>query len=136
MQEAVVLVHEKAAGEKYLVAYVVPEDECTDQGRAFRRALQGKLPHYMLPAVFVLLSAIPLNVAGKLDRLALPEPNPSMFLNENTYVAPRNAIEETIAAIWSTLLGLERIGIFEIFFEEGGQSLLAAQSVARLRKAF
>lgn len=136
VQEAVVLAQEKTSGEKYLVAYVVPKAEGSQQEKALRQALQGKLPHYMLPAVFILLSEMPLNAAGKLDRLALPHPEKSILVDPNTSVAPRNAIEETIAAIWSGLLGVEQIGIYENFFERGGHSLLAAQTAARLRDVF
>jgi acyl carrier protein len=88
----------------------------------------------MVPAAFVTLPALPLTPNGKVDRKALPAPErPSA---EESYVAPRTPVEETLAGIWGEFLGVERIGIHDSFFALGGHSLQAVRLIARLREAF
>ena len=98
-----------------------------------REHLKGRVADYMIPSAFVLLERLPLTVNGKVDRRALPAP---VFEPETVgaaYVAPRSAEEEMLAAIWSDLLGVARVGMDDDFFALGGHSLLAAQLVARVR---
>jgi acyl carrier protein len=87
----------------------------------------------MIPAAFAWLDAMPLTPAGKLDRRALP---PIAAQSEQTYVAPRNAVERVLAGIWGELLQRDAVGVNDNFFELGGHSLLAAQINARVREAF
>ena len=96
--------------------------------RAYARS---KLPEYMVPAAYVHLPSLPLTPSGKVDRNALPEPE----AKRGAFVAPRTAMEETVASVWGRLLGLERVGAEDHFFELGGHSLLATQVVSRLRAA-
>src|SRR6185436_8527708 len=91
---------------------------------------------YMVPSAFVALEALPLTPNGKVNRRALPAPDNVRPTLEASFVAPRNSIEETLAGIWSQLLGVERVGVQDGFFELGGHSLLATQLVSRVREAF
>ncbi|WP_261991509.1 non-ribosomal peptide synthetase, partial [Streptomyces sp. OR43] len=123
--------------DRRLVAYLVPADHTAgvpDAGE-LRACLRRELPDYMVPAAFVELAALPLTSNGKLDRAALPQPEPSQA-NTAGFVAPAGATEELLARIWSEVLGVDRIGADDNFFEVGGHSLLATQVVSRIREAF
>src|SRR5205823_8120198 len=87
--------------------------------------LADQLPEYMVPSVVVLLEALPLTANGKLDRPALPSPEAVRDPSSSAYVAPRTETESTLAAIWSQVLGRERIGATDNFLALGGHSLLA-----------
>jgi acyl carrier protein len=134
---AVVSAREDALGDKRLVAYfVVPDrgqEPTTSELRAFMKA---KVPEYMVPSAFVGLEAFPLTPNGKVDRKALPAPDPSGFRAENAYAEPRTPAEEALAGIWEEVLGLERVGIHDDFFELGGHSLLAVRVMTRLNRHF
>jgi acyl-CoA synthetase (AMP-forming)/AMP-acid ligase II/acyl carrier protein len=101
-----------------------------------RRVAGGKLPEYMVPSAFVVLDKLPLTENGKVDRRALPAPDQSRPELEKDFVAARSVVEETLAAIWSDVLRIERAGIQDNFFELGGHSLSATRVVARVRQAF
>ncbi len=90
----------------------------------------------MVPSDFVLLEALPLTPNGKVDRNALPTPDRTRPELEERFVAPHTARETVIAAIFGDVLGLDRVGRHDDFFEIGGHSLLATQVVSRLREAF
>jgi len=96
--------------------------------------LKERLPEYMIPAAFVRLEALPKLANGKVDRKALPAPDTTRPDLGDDYVAPRNSIEESIAALWAELLNVERVGINDNFFDLGGHSLLAAQVCSELGK--
>jgi len=87
----------------------------------------------MIPGVFVPLQAMPVNSHGKLDRGALPVPDLARPAVSSNFVKARTPLEEMVAAIWSQLLGIERVGIYDNFFASGGDSLLAMQIISRLR---
>ncbi len=127
VREAVVLAREDAPGEKRLVAYVVAGARAADDDD-LRRFLKEKLPEYMVPAVFVLLDALPLMPNGKIDRRALPAPDRSRPELDKAFVAPRTPTEELLAEIWAQLLDIERVGVHDNFFDLGGHSLLATQA--------
>ncbi len=132
VRQAAVLAREDAPGEKRLVAYVVAESTADE----LRRFLKDKLPDHMVPAVFVLLDALPLLSNGKIDRRALPAPDRARPELDKAFVAPRTPTEEMLAEIWAQLLDIERVGIHDNFFDLGGHSLLATQAVSRMREAF
>jgi ubiquinone/menaquinone biosynthesis C-methylase UbiE/acyl carrier protein len=101
-----------------------------------RASLGELLPDYMLPTNYVVLRELPLTPNGKIDFEALPEPDLSRPESERPFVAPRNAVEEVVASIWSEILRFDRIGVNDNFFELGGHSLLATQVVSRLGSIF
>ncbi len=131
VREALVL-----AADSQLIGYVVASQPLSDTEQAQLRSqlkatLRDELPDYMVPAHLLLLDALPLSPNGKLDRSALPTPDASHSLIE--WVAPVTALEQQVAAIWSQVLGAERVGLTDHFFELGGHSLLATQAVSRVR---
>ncbi|MBB4635035.1 non-ribosomal peptide synthetase [Longimicrobium terrae] len=126
VREARVIVREDQPGEKRLVAYVVGDADAD----TLRADLRRGLPEYMVPAAFVAVASLPLTPSGKLDVRALPAPE---MVQEDRYAAPRTPVEEVLAGIWSALLGVERVGIRDNFFEMGGHSLLATRVISRVR---
>ncbi|HEU5227452.1 MAG TPA: amino acid adenylation domain-containing protein, partial [Ktedonobacteraceae bacterium] len=136
VREAIVLLREEAPGERQLVAYLLPRGEEQPDNKELRMHLQRFLPHYMLPNAFVLLHAWPLTASGKVDRLRLPAPNLSHRVVPEMLVAPRTPIEELLVEIWQQVLRIERVGIFDNFFDLGGHSLLATQVISRICSAF
>ncbi|HEX5760996.1 MAG TPA: amino acid adenylation domain-containing protein [Thermoanaerobaculia bacterium] len=134
VREAVVLVREVGRGRE-LVAYVVPRDVGQEIATRVRERLRRRLPGHMVPTRFVALDALPLDRNGKVDRRALPEPL-AAALEEGGPAAPRTPTEELLAGIWAEVLGVERIGLHEGFFDLGGHSLLAMRVVSRVRSAF
>ena len=97
--------------------------------------LAAKLPEYMVPAAFAVLSSLPLTPNGKVDRRALPAPEPVKLEWAGNYAAPQTPTEEVLVRIWVEVLGIKRAGIRDNFFELGGHSLLATQLVSRVRDA-
>ena len=134
VRQATVLAREDEAGDKRLVAYVVPASEAPPTIRELRRYLGQKLPEYMIPSLFVSLNTLPLTPNGKVDRHALPAPEHTRPELEETYAAPRTPVEQSLAEIWANVLGLEQVGVSDNFFELGGHSLMAVQLFARIRK--
>ncbi|MGY4712885.1 amino acid adenylation domain-containing protein, partial [Mycolicibacterium sp. CBM1] len=126
--QAVVIAREDRPGDKRLVAYVTGEVDPA----AARAALGDRLPSYMVPSAVVPIETLPLTVNGKLDTRALPAPD---YHHADSYRAPSDAVEEILAAIYAQVLGLERVGVDESFFELGGDSILSMQVVARARAA-
>ncbi|OYD97753.1 non-ribosomal peptide synthetase [Nostoc sp. 'Peltigera membranacea cyanobiont' 210A] len=141
VRETVVIVGEDVPDDKYLVAYVVLNQEQIAmqevQGFAslLRQFLKEKLPEYMVPSAYVILESLPLTHNGKVDRRALPMPDTISFNNQD-YVAPRSQVEKLLAQIWAKVLGKEQVGIHDNFFELGGHSLLATQLTSRIRDTF
>ncbi|MEW5928157.1 MAG: non-ribosomal peptide synthase/polyketide synthase [Gemmatimonadota bacterium] len=132
VHEAVVVVREDVPGRRRLVAYVVAAEGAEVSPGELRARLARRLPEHMVPGAFVVLERLPLNANGKLDRRALPAP----ARESAEWVAPRTAAEEVLAGICAAVLGRERVGVEESFFDLGGHSLLATQVVSRVREAF
>ncbi len=147
VRQAVVLLRDDSLGEQRLVAYVVlsqsdagADDSSGNAGVSqtlipdLRSFLQQRLPEYMVPSVFVLLDQLPLTPSGKLDRRALPAPDPSHFGREQGYVAPRTPTEEVLCAIWAEITGVERVGVHDNFFAIGGDSIRSVRAVAMAKE--
>jgi amino acid adenylation domain-containing protein len=134
--EAVVVARDAEAGSKALTAYLVAAGEATPEAGRMRDFLRTSLPDYMIPSAFVWLEAMPRTASGKVDRRSLPEAEHIQSLPEEGYVAPRTPVEKELAAMWAQVLGLQRVGVHDDFFDLGGHSLLATQLVARIRAAF
>jgi amino acid adenylation domain-containing protein len=132
VEKGLVVVREDVPGNKRLVAYVVPQPETEVDTEQLKTFMGERLPEYMVPSAFVAMAALPLTPNGKVDRKALPPPGESSA-KVDTYVAPRNLKEEVLAGIWAELLGVEKVGIHDNFFDLGGHSLMATQVMSRLR---
>lgn len=129
IREAVVVAQEGPGGSR-LVAYVVPQADVELGTTSLRETLGQKLPDYMVPGVIVTLDALPLTPNGKVDRQALPELSLDIG---SQYEPPQGEVEEALAMVWAEVLGVERVGRYDNFFDHGGHSLLAAQMVARVQ---
>ncbi|HEX2203634.1 MAG TPA: phosphopantetheine-binding protein, partial [Longimicrobium sp.] len=121
------------AGAARLVAWLLPAGGPASPAE-LRAAVREVLPEPMVPSAFVWMDAFPLTPSGKLDRRALPEPG-GVRPEVAEYVAPRTPAEEALAAIWREVLGVERVGVHDRFFDLGGHSLLATQVVSRIQRA-
>ena len=131
--EAAVIAREDSPGEKRLVAYLVSAQQPPCSVADLRAHLKTRLPDYMVPTAFAFLDALPLTANGKVDRRALPIPEPGRGNPADAFVAPRTDLERRVSAIWRELLKADRVGIHDDFFELGGDSLAAMQVVSRLR---
>ncbi|MFJ3484103.1 amino acid adenylation domain-containing protein [Pseudomonas sp. NPDC090202] len=127
VQDAVVVARDTAGG-KQLIGYVAAAMR-SSLGERLRAVLQADLPDYMVPAQILVLDTLPLNPNGKIDRKALPDPD----FKGRAFVAPRNAVEQTLAAIWQEVLEIERIGVTDNFFELGGDSLRVLKVLSKVR---
>lgn len=136
VRDVAVLVRGDTTADKRLAAYVVPDDPEATAVPGLRDFLTERLPSYMIPSAFVFLARLPLSANGKVDRKALPDVKQTRDEEACEFVAARTPVEEKMAEVWSELLKLDRIGVFDNFFEIGGDSLMATQVVSRLRRAF
>jgi hypothetical protein len=135
VEEAAVLARADQFGAKQLVAYIVARPGEKVVPAQLREFLVERLPSYMVPWHFVVLDMLPLTANGKVDRCALPELNPCEHQRDaEAWVDPRTPMELLVSTIWSEVLGLQKIGIHENFFQMGGHSLLATQVISRLSK--
>jgi aspartate racemase len=133
--DSAAIVREDTPGDKRLVAYIVRKQgaKVELEHSALIAALKKSLPEYLVPSAIVALPALPRTPNGKLDRKALPPPHSQK--PAESFVAPKTPFEEKIAAIWMNVLGLERIGMTDNFFDLGGHSLLGLRLVNQLREA-
>ncbi len=136
IRESLILARENASGDKSLVAYVVVGTEPPPTHTAVRDFLRARLPEYMLPAAFVQIGSFPLTPHGKIDRAALPAPDPGNTLTDDASTSPRTPTERRVAQILAGLLNVKEVGRDDNFFLLGGHSLLGAQLIARLHHAF
>jgi amino acid adenylation domain-containing protein len=136
VKQAAVIAREDIPGDKRLLAYVVLNQKPEAIVTTLKNLLQENLPQYMIPGVFVVLDSLPLTPNGKVDRQNLPVCDRTRPDLEESFVAPRNPIEEKLAAIWADLLGFEQIGVNDNFFNLGGHSLIVAQILSRVRDSF
>jgi amino acid adenylation domain-containing protein len=132
VRDASVVATEDAPGDVRLVAYCAVDAPVTTE--ELRDHLAEWVPAFMIPSSFFTLDALPLTPSGKVDRMALPELAVAIAAGtEDTFLAPRTELEETVAGIWAKVLGIERVGVEDDFFALGGHSLLATQVVAQVR---
>ncbi|MFE0174972.1 amino acid adenylation domain-containing protein [Streptomyces sp. NPDC059002] len=130
---AVVVLREDRTGDRRLAAYVVPGTAQTVDPVALRRSLAARLPQHMVPAAVVVLEALPLTGNGKLDRSALPAPDPT---GAGGGRPPRSLAEQTLCELVAEVLGVPAVGVDDDFFDLGGHSLLATRLVGRVREEF
>jgi amino acid adenylation domain-containing protein len=133
VQDATVTVQGDGHGNPRLVGYLVAADvEARPAAQTLREALAASLPDYMVPSQLIWLDALPLTPNGKLDRRALPAPD--AIASTAVYVAPRTPAEQALSRLWSEVLGVERVGLHDNFFDLGGHSLMAVRLTAALRR--
>ncbi|HKV13053.1 MAG TPA: amino acid adenylation domain-containing protein, partial [Thermoanaerobaculia bacterium] len=136
VRQAVVAVREDRPGDLRLAAYVVGDDGSAGAlAEDLRPWLAERLPEPMLPSSVTVLERLPVLPSGKVDRRALPAPAPSRSTAADEFAAPRNPVEQVLAAVWEDTLGIERVGVRDHFFALGGHSLLATRVVTRVRAA-
>ena len=132
IREAVVAVREDEGGEKRLVAYYTSKQGEVTSAEQLREHLKKKVPEYMVPTIIMELEAMPLTANGKLDRKALPAPDLERMVE---WRAPRTPEEEILCGLFAEVLGVERVGLDDNFFDLGGHSLMATRLVSRIRGA-
>lgn len=135
VQQAVVLVRGNRQEDKKLVAFVVPVKSNPLGANDLRAYLRSQLPEYMVPAVFVILDHIPLTPNGKVDRNALPETNGSRTDTEVAYLPPSTEMERIVVRVWQNVLEIDRVGLYDNFFDLGGHSLLLYKVHGQLQES-
>jgi amino acid adenylation domain-containing protein len=135
VRNAVVVAHEYTRNDKRLVAYIVPGQAASLTTGELHGFLKARLPDYMVPGAFVFLEMLPLTANGKVDRRVLSLPDTSTPDLSASYVAPRNSVEAVLAVIWSEILRVGRVGVYDNFFVLGGHSLLAIRVMSQVRDA-
>jgi len=136
VRQAVVVVTGHMPDAAQLTAYLVGRDGSAASSEELRAFLRARLPLYMVPVSFVQMAEMPLLRSGKIDRRALPEPATGGAAAPRPHIEPRNEVERQLAAIWRELLDVKEFGVTDNFFALGGDSLLAIQVLARIRRAF
>jgi amino acid adenylation domain-containing protein len=135
IKEAIVAARQDEAEHTRLVAYVLAAGDHSITPEELRDYLKTKLPEYMIPSAFAIMETLPLLPNGKVDRNALPDVE-LWHSDEKDFVGPRTTAQEVVALIWAKVIGVERVGIHDNFFDLGGHSLMATQIVSQLRKVF
>ena len=134
VQEGIVVAREDTPNNKRLVAYVVTKEQQSPGVDDLRGFMKERLTQDMLPSAFVFLEQLPLLSNGKVNHHALPAPDWMRPELEETFIAPRTELEEQLVAVWAQVLGIDRVGIRDNFFDLGGHSLLAARLVTRIKQ--
>ena len=135
VRDVVVVAHEYTPSDKRLIAYVVPRQGFAPTTGELHVFIKARLPDHMMPGAFVFLDMLPLTTNGKVDRRVLSLPDMSRSDLSVAFVAPRNPAEEVLAVIWSEVLRVDRVGVYDNFFVLGGHSLLAARVISQIRDA-
>jgi amino acid adenylation domain-containing protein len=132
VQAAIVIDRENSYGDKYLIAYIISLADTPNFTASLRKFLTAKLPEYMMPKAFFILDSLPLTASGKVDRDALMKLAPSHNSIDKEFIAPRTATESTLAQIWAEVLNIDRVGIYDNFFDLGGDSLLTVRLLQQI----
>ncbi len=133
VQDVLVTTREDKSGQNYLVAYYIPRNGEVS-ATTLREYLKGHLPDYMVPSIFMPIDAFPLTPSGKINVRLLPAPGISRETIGKAYVAPETPLEQLLVQLWEDVLGMEKIGVEDNFFEIGGDSLKAAILINKLQK--
>ena len=136
VQDVIVIVKDDPLGNKSLIAYVVAKPETELTTSRLRNFLKESLPDYMIPAAFVVMDKLPLTPNGKVDKNALPSAEDLRSQVADDYVMPQTEAERLIAIVWQEVLQLSNVGIYDNFFEIGGNSLLLVQAYSKLQNLF
>jgi len=136
IKDNVVIVREDIPGDKKLVGYIILKENQEIDLAELKHFLATRLPDYMVPATFVTMEKFPVTLNGKVDRKLLPAPVETASQVSANYVSPKTEIENGLAAIWSEVFKIEKIGITDNFFELGGNSLVATMLITRINKLF
>jgi hypothetical protein len=134
VRSAVITTIGEEHSKEQLVAYIVSKEKLTPAIEELSEFLKKKLPDYMVPSAFIFLDALPLSANGKVDRRALPTQESLLQKVEVAYVAPQTDIEQIIASVWQELLGVEKVGLNDNFFDLGGNSLLLTKTYSEFKK--
>lgn len=134
MRHVIVTAFDDVSANKHLVAYYVHENNAAPDAKDLRAFLGERLPEHMIPSHFMMLESMPLSPSGKIDRRALPAPDQNRQASSVEYVSPRTETEKKIAEIVAAVLQIDRVGIFDNFFDLGGHSMLGTQVISRLRE--
>jgi amino acid adenylation domain-containing protein len=136
IKQCVVTAREDTPDDKVLVAYFEAQGDGTLDLSELRAHLKKEIPEYMVPSAFVRMEKLPLTPNGKIDVKALPAPNQGVVEAKGAFVAPRDAVEDTLAQLWSKILKVKRVSINDDFFELGGHSLLAVRVIMEIEKIY
>lgn len=136
VRECVVIAREDERGLAQLTAYLVIDNASRFERDGLRGFLRSRLPDYMVPPVMVEIGEMPLTENGKVDRKALPAPDPAVRHSASEFLAPQTDTEASLAQIWAGILGVQKIGIRDNFFELGGHSLLAIRMFTEIEETF
>lgn len=133
VKDAIVQPHKNKSGDQCLAAYIIANGH-SPTASSIRKELEGKLPDYMIPSRFAFLEKFPLTANGKIDRTSMPFHETSPLMQKKDFVAPRNDVESGLAEFWEEVLGVEKIGVHDNFFEIGGNSLLAVRLISMMEQ--
>jgi amino acid adenylation domain-containing protein len=134
VRDCAVVLREDTPGRKQLVAYVVPRDQAAPPSNYLREFLGRNLPEYMVPAIFITLDALPISPNGKIDYSALPALDRAGAALDNIYAGPLTRIERDLGEIWALVLGVDRVGVHDNYFELGGDSIRSIQIRAKAQR--
>ncbi len=136
IKESVVISQKDSAGVTRLIAYIIPIENQNLINEDLRNFLKERLPDYMVPSTFVFLDEFPVTSHGKVDRNALPDPEQININFDSNYIPPSNEIENQLTKIWEKVLGIEKIGVKDNYFDIGGTSLMAMILFSEIEKVF
>ena len=135
VRKVVVIAREDPLGNKQLIAYIVLEKINPPTQSEWRQFLSHKLPEYMIPSAFIILDELPLHPNGKVDRKSLPEPELRRSVIGSELVQPRTVVEEILVNIWTKTLAIEQVGVYDNYFDLGGDSIRSIQISALANQA-